>query len=415
MRCARFAPQAAEWRRRPTTRVLGLDPERARGHTSRARATPNILAMTPGDVELHPETLAVVSGREPSPGAPFSVPPTFSSVYRPGGSIGYGRWDNPSWRAFETALGAMEGGEAVAYSCGQAATAALLSTLVEGATVVCAAGAYLGTRALLADRRDNGRLRVREVEVSDTEAVVQALPGADLLWLESPTNPLLEIADLPTVLAAAADFGAMTVVDNTFATPLLQQPLDWGASAVVHSATKYLGGHADLLLGAVVTRDTPLREALVHHRTMEGAIPGVMEAFLALRGLRTLPVRLERMQATAALLAARLVEHPAVRRVRYPGLRADPGHLRARRQMRGFGAVVSFDVTTADAADQLVEELRLIIPATSLGGVETTIERRARWSGEEAVPPGLLRLSIGLEHPDDLWQDLAEGLDRCSP
>jgi cystathionine gamma-synthase len=273
---------------------------------------------------------------------------------------------------------------------------------------------YIGTRGLLRDLEDDGRLRLRPVDVTDTEAVLASLGGADLIWLESPTNPMLGIVELPEVLAAANSAGVVSVVDNTFATPLLQRPLAWGAGAVVHSATKYLGGHSDLLLGAVVTSDRDHRDRLVSHRTLNGAIPGVMEAFLALRGLRTLPVRLARQQGTAGLLAARLSQHSSVVAVSYPGLATDPHHGRARALMSGFGAMVSFEVDSADRADRLIAALQLIVATTSLGGVETTIERRSRWPGEEAVPAGLLRLSVGLEHPDDLWTDLSEALRQAS-
>lgn len=363
----------------------------------------------------HPETTAVASGRDSSPGAPFNVPPTFASTYRDGGPVAYGRWGNPTWSAFEEALGALEGGHAVAFASGQAATAALLAPLPVGAVVTLADGVYLGTRGLLQDLDSRGRLRLRLADATDTNAVLASLPGTDLLWLESPTNPLLGIADLPRILHAADQAGVPAVVDNTFATPLLQQPLAWGATAVVHSATKYLGGHSDLLLGAVITTGQDRADALTQHRTLHGAIPGVMEAYLALRGLRTLPVRLARQQDTAMLLARRLASHPAVTRVRYPGLPSDPHHERARAQMRGFGAMVSFEVADAKAADRLTEALELIVGGTSLGGVETTIDRRNRWPGEEHIPPGLLRLSVGLEHPDDLWADLQDALSRISP
>jgi cystathionine gamma-synthase len=361
----------------------------------------------------HPETIAVAAGRDPSPGAPLNVPPTFASTYRDGGAIGYGRWGNPTWSAFEETLGALEGGHAVAFSSGQAAVTALLASLPDGATVMYPADAYLGTRVLLSGLAERGRSRIQPVDVTDTEAVLAGLPGTDLLWLESPTNPMLGIADLPCLLAAAGDAGVTSVVDNTFATPLLQQPLAWGATAVVHSATKYLGGHSDLLLGAVITADGDHRDKLVGRRTLEGAVPGVMEAYLALRGLRTLPVRLARQQGTAAVLAQRLSQHPAVGRVRYPGLVTGPHHERARAQMAGFGAMVSFEVAGATTADRVTASLRLVVGSTSLGGVETTIDRRNRWPGEERVPPGLLRLSVGLEHPDDLWADLDQALDHA--
>jgi cystathionine gamma-synthase len=363
----------------------------------------------------HPETVVIAAGRDGAPGAPLNVPPVFASTFRDGGTIGYGRWGNPTWTAFEEAIGALEGGRAVAFSSGQAAVAALLAGLPVGARVVHPHDAYLGTRSLLRRLEQAGRLQLAAVDVADTAAVLTGLEGAALLWLESPTNPLLAIADLPVVLDAARERGVPSVVDNTFATPLLQRPLAWGASAVVHSATKYVGGHSDLLLGVVVTAEEERHAALVSQRTQEGAIPGVMEAYLALRGLRTLPVRFARQQATAGVLAGRLRDHPAVSRVRYPGLPGDPHHARARTQMDGFGAMLSFEVGDAATADRLVASLQLIVGGTSLGGVETTIDRRSRWAGEEGVPPGLLRLSAGLEHPDDLWDDLRQALERGTP
>ncbi len=360
-----------------------------------------------------PETTAIAAGRDPSPGAPFNVPPTFASTYRDGGAIGYGRWGNPTWSAFEEALGALEGGHAVAFASGQAAIAAILAPLTAGALVTLPADAYLGTRGLFRQLQTSGHVRLRPIDVTDTDAVLARLPGTGLLWLESPTNPMLGVAELPRILDAANKAGVATVVDNTFATPLLQQPLAWGATVVIHSATKYLGGHSDLLLGAAVTTDPHRREALVGQRTLQGATPGVMEAYLALRGLRTLPVRVARQQDTAALLAERLAGHPRVTRVRYPGLASDPHHERARAQMRGFGAIISFEVASTRTADRLTAALRLIVSGTSLGGVETTIDRRNRWHGEEHVPPGLLRLSVGLEHPDDLWADLQDALSHA--
>jgi cystathionine gamma-synthase len=194
----------------------------------------------------------------------------------------------------------------------------------------------------------------------------------------------------------------------------LQQPLAWGADAVIHSATKYIGGHSDLLLGAVITAEEDRRASLLTHRTLHGAIPGVMETYLALRGLRTLPLRFAQQQRTAQELAERLTSHPAVTHVRYPGLSSDPNHDRARAQMSGFGAIISFEVADAEIAGRLTSALGLIVGGTSLGGVETTIDRRQRWPGEEAVPAGLLRLSVGLEHPEDLWEDLQHALDTAA-
>lgn len=361
----------------------------------------------------HAETRAVVAGRDGSPGAPLNVPPVLASTFRDGSSPRYGRWGNPTWEALEEALGALEGGSTVAFSSGQAATAAVLDGLAPGSVVVHPTGAYTGTRELLATLADAGRLGLRPVDVTDTDAVLEALPGAGLVWIESPTNPLLGVAEVPRIVAAAQAEGVVSVVDNTFATPIAQRPLGWGATMVVHSATKYIGGHSDLLLGVVVTRDNTLRAALVRHRTLHGSVPGTVEAFLALRGLRTLPVRFARQQQTAALLAERLRVHPAVTAVHYPGLADDPYHRRAAALMSGFGAIVSFELPSATAADALVRAVELVIPTTSLGGVETTVERRGRWPGETGVPAGLLRLSVGLEHPDDLWGDLSHALDTA--
>jgi cystathionine gamma-synthase len=354
----------------------------------------------------------VAAGRDQSPGAPLNVPPTFASTYRDGGPIGYGRWDNPTWAAFERAIGELEGGHAVAFSSGQAATAALLAQLGSGAVVVFPDDSYTGTQGLLGEMERAGRLRLRPVEVTDTDAVLAAVEGADLMWLESPTNPTLGIADLPRILDAANGAGVASVVDNTFATPLVQQPLRWGAGAVLHSATKGLGGHSDLLLGVIVVPDRLRREGLIALRTTGGAIPGVMESYLALRGLRTLAVRIGRQAQTAGVLAERLAGDERIVRVLYPGLASDLGHERARAQMSGFGSILSFVVADGDVADRLAGALELIVNATSLGGVETTIDRRGRWPGEDRVPGGLLRLSVGLEHVEDLWDDLDQAIER---
>ncbi|HEV7176635.1 MAG TPA: PLP-dependent aspartate aminotransferase family protein [Solirubrobacteraceae bacterium] len=356
------------------------------------------------------QTIAVAAGRERSPGAPLNVPPTFAATYRDGGEIGYGRFDNPTWAAFERTIGALEGGHAVSFASGQAASTAVLTPLAQGATVVLPQDAYTGTRALMSELEQRGALSLRPVDVTDTEAVLAALDGARLLWLESPTNPMLGIAELPRLLEAARSARVFSVVDNTFATPVLQQPLALGADAVLHSATKYLGGHSDLVMGVVVTANPQRREVLVEHRTMRGSVPGVMEAYLALRGLRTLAVRVREQSAAALELATRLNGDPRIHAVHYPGLASDPGHERASAQMTAFGGMVSFELRDGDAADRLVGALRLIVGGTSLGGVESTIDRRRRWPGEERVPAGLLRLSVGLEHVEDLWEDLDQAL-----
>jgi cystathionine gamma-synthase len=256
-------------------------------------------------------------------------------------------------------------------------------------------------------------MEIRPVDVTDTDAVAAALPGADLLWVETVTNPLMGVVDLPAVIDAAHAHGAKVVVDATFCTPLAVRPLSHGADVVMHSVTKFLSGHSDLAMGALVTASAELAEQLRHRRMLTGAIPGALEAYLALRGMRTLSVRLARAQQNAMTIAARLAEHPRVSRVRYPGLATDPGHERANRLHDGYGAMIAFEVAgAAPDADRVCERVELISHATSLGGVESLIERRARYAVDAAhgTPETLLRLSVGIEHVEDLWADLDQAL-----
>lgn len=359
-----------------------------------------------------PDTILVGSGRPPrTPDAPLNPPLVLASPYAAGGEHEYGRLGSPVWEAFEEVLGALEGGRALAFASGMAAVNAVLDAVPDGGTVVAPRHAYNGVLTLLDRAAERGRVKAVTVDVADSAAVRDACAGASLLWLESPTNPALEVADIPAACAAAREHGCTVVVDNTFATPLLQRPLDLGADVVVHSASKYLAGHSDLVLGAVVTRDGALHDHVEAVRKTAGAIAGPFETWLALRGMRTLHLRMERAQANAAELAERLAAHPAVVRVRYPGLPGDPGHARATAQMDGYGAIVCPELADADAADALCAGVRLWAHATSLGGVESTLERRRRWSGEpESIPAGLVRLSVGVEHVDDLWADLAQAL-----
>ena len=345
---------------------------------------------------MDPSTAAVHLGRGSlAPGEPVNSPVVFTSTYVAGGDVAYARDGNPSWLPFEEVLGALEGGTALAFASGLAAVAAVVETLPAGAAVVAPDGAYNGTRRLLADLATRGRIEARLVDMGDVAAVAAACDGAALLWVESPSNPLLRVTDIGALASAGHEAGLLVAADNTFATPLRQRPLDLGVDVVVHSATKLLAGHSDIVMGAVVTRSEALVEAFKRRRSLHGAIPGPMEAFLAARGVRTLAVRLDRAEASAGVLAERLAAHAAVETSRYPG----------------FGTVVSFDVRGgAEAADRVVAALELIVPATSLGGVESTIERRGRLELEDYLPPGLLRLSVGLEHADDLWADLAQAL-----
>jgi cystathionine gamma-synthase len=347
---------------------------------------------------LRPGTLAVTAGRPAhEPDNPLNEPITMASTYVAGGAIEYGRYGNPTWTAFEDALGALEGGRCLAFSSGLAAVSTLLDLVGHGKKVVAPTHAYLGSIGQMADLEARGRVTTALVDVSDTDAFVKACADAALVWVESPTNPALEVADIPAIVAAAHHAGAYVVVDNTFATPLLQQPLSLGADLVVHSATKFIAGHSDVVLGAVVTADAELHRVLKNRRDSIGATPGTFEAWLALRGLRTLHVRLERAQANAQELVRRLEGHPAIDEVRYPG----------------FGAIVSVVLAEgAVAADLLTRKTSLWVHATSLGSVESTFERRRRWSSEpKTIPDGLVRMSVGIEDVDDLWDDLAGALD----
>ncbi|THJ05541.1 PLP-dependent transferase, partial [Nocardioides sp.] len=255
---------------------------------------------------LRPATVAVTAGRPPhDPDQPLNAPITMASTYVAAGSLEYGRYGNPTWSAFEEALGALEGGRALAFASGMAAVTTLLDLVGHDGSVVAPRHSYSGTIMALADGEARGRMRAHLVDIADTAAVIKAMEddeGCALLWIESPTNPALEVADIPALSAAAHELGVRVVVDNTFATPLLQQPIAHGADVVLHSATKFISGHSDVLMGALVTADDEVYDALKGRRDLAGAVPGPFEAWLALRGLRTLHVRLERAQSSAAEL-----------------------------------------------------------------------------------------------------------------
>ena len=320
-----------------------------------------------------------------------------ASAYADGGAVAYARNGNPTWEAFESALSVLEGGHALAFASGMGAVSCILDLVPVGGVVVSPHTPYSGTRELLSARADAGALQVRWVDPLDERQVTEALRGADVLWLEAATNPLLEVVDVAKLADQAHDQGLQVVVDATFATPLRMRALDLGADVVVHSATKLLSGHTDLLLGVAVTRDADLADRLRTRRTLLGAVAPPFEAWLALRGLRTLALRLDRAEASARRLAEQLIAHPAVARVRYPG----------------WGTLVSVEVAgNATDADAVVAAVQLWTHATSLGGVESTLERRRRWPAESShVPETLLRLSVGIEDADDLWQDLRAALD----
>jgi cystathionine gamma-synthase len=348
-------------------------------------------------MSFHPETSAITAGRpEVAPDASLNPPLVFSSTYHAGGPVGYGRYGNESWSALEAAISELEGGQTLSFSSGMAAISAVFSILPIGAPVVASSQGYSGTMSLLNQHHASGRLEVRFVDITNTEEVVAAIKGAALLWLESPTNPCLDVADLPALIAAAKKQNIGVGVDNTFATPMVQTPLAMGADIVMHSVTKFLAGHSDVVLGSLSISDPALFKRLEESRRLNGSIPGPFEAWLALRGIRTFPVRFRAAEANAKTLVTRLQNHAKITKVRYPG----------------FGAVISFEIDgNAENAEKVCESSRLISHATSLGGVESLWERRRRWAAESpSVPEQLIRLSVGCEHVDDIWQDIEQAL-----
>ncbi len=345
----------------------------------------------------HPETQAITAGR-PDIGADAALNPpiVLTSTFHAGGPIGYGRYGNDTWNALEDAISALEGGQTLAFSSGMAAVSAVFSILPIGAPVVASNQGYSGVMTLLKTFHESGRLEVRFVDIVDTSSVIDAMKGAALVWIESPTNPCLDVAELELLIAAAKKLGIGVAVDNTFATPLVQNPLVMGADIVMHSVTKFLSGHSDVLMGSLSTNDQALHKRLHDARSFNGSIPGPFESWLALRGLRTFPLRFNKSQENAKELVSRLSAHPKISRVRYPG----------------FGAIISFEVAgTAEETQTVCESSTLISHATSLGGIESLWERRRRWPIESvSVPEQLIRLSVGCEHVDDIWNDINAAL-----
>jgi cystathionine gamma-synthase len=378
------------------------------------------------DLGFSVESRLVHGGTEREAGAPLGPPLLPTSVYvsqgEPAPVRGYGRNDNPGWEAVENALAAIEGPGALAvtFASGQAASMALMLALAGGRErIVFPSDGYYLTRALAAKLRPHGASTVA-VDQLDLGAVGSALGdgapgdgarggGPAVLWAETPTNPLLRVADLGALSVLAEAAGAPLVVDNTVATGLLQKPLDFGAVASVYSLTKAISGHSDVLGGAVVTRNAELAAAVRDWRTAGGAIPGPFESWLVLRGLKTLPLRIERASANALAIASFLASHPRVTAVHYPGL--SPSTAAVKQMPRGFGPLLSFEVSGSAAdADAIVGAARLVVPATSFGGVESSWERRARWPAETA-PPTLIRLSCGIEPVEDLLADVSAALE----
>lgn len=359
-----------------------------------------------------PDTWLIAAGRTRVEGEPLNVPPVFASnFYLPHERV-YSRAEGTATvDALEQLLGGLEGGRALAFGSGMAAAATVFNRLSVGARIAVPTDPYHGVAGIVAEGEAQGRWTVERLDQADTAAWVDALARCDLVWLESPENPLITVADLPAICGAPRPATTLVGVDSTFATPLNQQPLDYGADVVMHSATKFIGGHSDLLAGALVTRSDDLHEEFYERRLLHGASIGGMEAFLTIRGARTMGLRLAKAQDNAMELATRLESDGRIVRVRYPGLPSHDTHEAARSFMSGFGAMLSFETDgDADRCDAVLHRLELVNHATSLGGVETTVERRASLAGQQRIPPTLVRMSVGCEDVDDLWSDLDQAL-----
>ena len=373
------------------------------------------------------ETVALHAGQDPDPQTGAVVPPIHqSSTFKQDGVGGlrggyeYSRSANPTRTALEECLTALEGGSrGLAFASGLAAEDTVLRTLCKpGDHVVVPDDAYGGTYRLIAKVLGRWGVEHTSVQLSDVDAVRAAIrPTTRVLWVETPTNPLLGIADISQLAAVAHDAGALLVVDNTFASPYLQQPLSFGADVVVHSTTKYLGGHSDVVGGALIARDAEIGEQLAFHQNAMGAVAGPFDCWLVLRGIKTLAVRMDRHNENAAVVAGMLHEHPMVAAVMYPGLPDHSGHETAAKQMRGFGGMVSFRVSGGvERAVDLVNRTKVFTLAESLGGVESLIEHPARMTHASVagspleVPDDLVRLSVGIENVRDLVDDLQQAL-----
>ena len=363
--------------------------------------------------KLATESKVVAAGRPAKqPDGALNPPIALNSTFHEGGPVGYGRYGNETWSALEEAISVLEGGKTLLFSSGMAAISAVFSLLPEGAVIVAANNGYQGTTTLLKKLHESEKLKVRFVNLANTDECLAAIPDAQMLYLESPLNPLLEVVDLPKIIAAGKSAGCGVAVDNTLATPLLQNPLALGADISIHSVTKYLSGHSDLILGSLSTNDQALYGRLEQSRRYGGAIAGPFEAWIALRGLRTFAIRMQRSQENAMELATRLSKDSRISKVRYPGLATDSYHSLAKSFMKGFGAMISFDVSASvEQVDLMCNSSKLITNATSLGGVESIWERRRRWATESAtVPENLIRFSVGIENVDDLWADIQQAL-----
>ncbi|HKZ83103.1 MAG TPA: cystathionine gamma-synthase [Anaerolineae bacterium] len=377
----------------------------------------------------HIETLAVHAGQQPDPSTGAVMTPIYQTSTYVQDGVGkhkgyeYARTANPTRAALEACLAELEGGRfGLCFSSGMAAIDTLLRLVKPGEHVLAGDDVYGGTYRLFVHVLAGYGIQFDFVDMSDLDAARAGLrPNTRLVWLETPTNPLMKIADLAALSEIArankAHHPTLVAVDNTFASPVIQQPLALGADFVVHSTTKYLGGHSDVVGGAIVTSDEAAYERLKFLQNAVGAVPGPMDCFLTLRGIKTLPLRMERHSYNAMRIAEFLVDHPAVRTVMYPGLEDHPNHAVAKKQMKMYGGMISFlPIGAEEAARKIVERTRLFALAESLGGVESLIELPAPMTHASVagspleINPSLVRLSVGIEHVDDLIEDLRQAL-----
>lgn len=354
-------------------------------------------------------------GQGLSKGDPVALPLVSSSMFHlpgdPDGAAAYGRVDNPTWEAVEHSLSVLETAPCVAFPSGMAAiSAALFATLTAGQTLLIPSDGYYVTRQL--SSRFLSRLGVRVIERPTREFADGGFDGIDVVLVESPSNPGLDLCDIKAIAGAVRAAGGKTIVDNTTMTPFGQRPLDLGADVVVASDTKAPGGHSDLLMGHVATRDATIHEAVLDWRKMSGAIPSPHAAWLLHRGLETLELRFDRMCRSAQSIAERLADHPSVAAIRYPGLTRDPSHRLAGQQMTRFGFLIGVTLADRDSAERFIANCHYLRPATSFGGLHSSAERRARWG--DMVADGYVRLSIGCEPVDALLEDLMTSLDALS-
>ena len=374
-------------------------------------------------------TDAIHAGQEPDPTTGAIIPPIYQTSTYVQESIAvhkgyeYARGENPTREAYERNLAKLESGEhGIAFASGMAAIDTVVSLLDAGDHFLMTSRVYGGTYRLFSKVRSRHGISFDRIDTSDLDAVRAAIrPETRMLFVETPTNPTLEITDLRAAAALCREHGMMLVVDNTFLTPYFQRPLEHGADIVLHSATKYLNGHSDAISGICVTRDADLAERMRFLQKSAGAVPGPFDCWLVLRGVKTLAVRMDRHESNTREIAERLRGNPAIKRIFYPGFPDHPHHEIAARQQTGFGAIVSFDVGSREAARVVLESVRIFALAESLGGVESLISQPAEMTHASVpqedhaalgITPGLIRISVGIEDLDDLWADLEQALSR---